>query len=103
MVNDESDGFTLATAYGATDVGKKRETNQDQFLIAQLNKSMLVSSTSLPLDTQSRLFGGEQGQLLLVADGMGGHAAGEKASSIAVEALISRLLNSVHWFFPGGP
>ena len=99
MVNDESDGFTLATAYGATDVGKKRETNQDQFLIAQLNKSMLVSSTSLPLDTQSRLFGGEQGQLLLVADGMGGHAAGEKASSIAVEALISRLLNSVHWFF----
>ena len=82
-----------------TDVGRKRSTNQDQFLIAQLNKSMLVSSTSLPMDTQSRLFGGEQGQLLLVADGMGGHAAGEKASSIAVDQLIRRLLNSVHWFF----
>ena len=105
VVSDNSDDihqsqdFTVQTTYGATDVGKRRKTNQDQFLIAHLNKSMLVSKTSLPLDTQSRLFGAEQGQLLLVADGMGGHAAGEKASSIAVESLISRLLNSVHWFF----
>jgi protein phosphatase len=96
---DESGEFTVSTAHGATDVGRKRKTNQDQFLIAKLNKSMLVSSTSLPMDTQSRLFGGEQGQLLLVADGMGGHAAGEKASSIAVDQLVRRLLNSVHWFF----
>lgn len=99
MGSDQLDDFTLSTAYGRTDIGRKRQTNQDQFLIAQLNKSMLVSSTSLPLDTQSRLFGGEQGQLLLVADGMGGHAGGEKASALAVEHLIGRLLNSVHWFF----
>lgn len=97
-----SDNFGPAesrTAFGMTDIGRRRESNQDHFLIAQLNKSMLVTSTSLPLDEKSRLFGGIQGQLLVVADGMGGHAAGEKASSLAIDQLISRLLNSVHWFF----
>ncbi|MEX0824705.1 MAG: protein phosphatase 2C domain-containing protein [Pirellulaceae bacterium] len=85
--------------FGMTDIGRKRETNQDQFLIAELNKSMLVQATSLKLDDQSRLYGSAQGRLMLVADGMGGHAAGERASSIAVDYLIERLLNSVHWFF----
>ena len=97
-MSDQQD-FSVANAYGLTDVGRTREVNQDQFLIAELNKSMLVTSTSLPVGTESRLFGGQQGQLLLVADGMGGHAAGELASSIAIDHLIGRLLNSVHWFF----
>lgn len=88
-----------ARAYGMTDIGRKRSINQDQFLIAQLNKSMLVTSTSLPLNQESRLFGGVQGQLFLVADGMGGHAAGEKASSLAIDDLVTQLLNRVHWFF----
>ncbi len=90
-----ANGFT----FGASHIGRRRETNQDQFLIAELNKSMLVSSTSLPLDTHSRLFGRTQGQVLLVADGMGGHAAGERASSLAIDHLIRELLNSIHWFF----
>ena len=84
---------------GLTDVGLKRENNQDQFLIAQLNKSMLVGQTSLPIEHGRRLFGATQGQLLLVADGMGGHAAGEQASTMAIDFLVDRLLNHVHWFF----
>jgi len=85
-------------ACGLTDVGRKRQDNQDQFLIAELRKSMLVHSTSLPLGGDSQLFGGSRGQLLAVADGMGGHAAGRRASSVALEQLISQLLNQVHWF-----
>lgn len=91
--------FDHDTCCGVTDIGLKRESNQDQFLIAQLNKSMLVGATSLPIDQSRRLFGGTQGHLMLVADGMGGHAAGEQASTMAIDLLVDRLLNRVHWFF----
>ena len=74
--------------YGLTDVGKVRDVNEDQFLIAELSKSLLIHQTSLSHEDHSRLFGGSQGKLFLVADGMGGHAAGKQASSIAVAARI---------------
>ena len=83
---------------GRTDIGKKRENNQDQFLIADLNKSMLVQSTSLNLEAQSRLYGMSHGKLLMVADGIGGHQGGNRASFMAIDLIINQLLNSMHWF-----
>ncbi len=84
---------------GLTDIGRVRENNEDQFLIADLNRSMLVHQTSLSLDDHTRLFGGSQGALLLVADGMGGHAAGQQASALAVQSLEHYVLNTMPWFF----
>ena len=83
---------------GRTDTGKKRDSNQDQFLIADLNKSMLVQSTSLELEAQSRIYGMSHGKLMMVADGMGGHQGGNRASRMAIDLLINQLLNSMHWF-----
>jgi len=83
---------------GRTDIGKKRESNQDQFLIADLNKSMLVQATSLNLETKSRLYGMSHGKLFMVADGMGGHQGGNRAAVLAIDLLINQLLNSMHWF-----
>ena len=91
--------YSQSETFGMTDIGKRRKINQDQFLIAELSKSMLVSASSLQEIDTGRFFGGIQGQVLLVADGMGGHAAGEKASSLVMQHLIGRLLNSVHWFY----
>ena len=96
---DSFDPESDVCSCGATHRGRVRENNQDQFLIAQLNKSMRISATSMPLG--DRLYGGVRGEVLLVADGMGGHAAGEKASHLAIEHFVRRLLSSIHWHFHG--
>jgi len=85
--------------HGLSDVGRKRRVNEDQFLVADLSKSMLIHQTSLSHEDHSRLFSGSQGKLFLVADGMGGESAGEVASALAVETVTRYLLNTMPWFF----
>ncbi len=83
--------------YGLTDIGLRRESNQDSFLVGSLSKSMWVGTTSLSLEPGSRLYGDVYGWLMMVADGMGGHAGGERASSLAIQYLAQRLLTNIHW------
>jgi len=84
--------------FGLSDIGRVRETNEDQFLIADLTKSMVVHHTTLPVKDESRLFSGAQGQVLLVADGIGGHAAGEVASQLSVDTIAQHILHTMPWF-----
>jgi serine/threonine protein phosphatase PrpC len=89
---------TLAVkAFGITDKGRVRPSNEDQFLCAELTKAMRVWQTSLP--EPKAQFGEERGHLFLVADGMGGHRAGEQASALAVVAIEQFTLNTFRWFF----
>jgi len=83
-------------AFGITDIGKVRATNEGQFLIAELTKAMRVWQTSLPEPKVQ--VGEERAHLFLVADGMGGHRAGERASALAVVAIEQFTLNSFKWF-----
>ena len=84
-------------AFGITDRGKVRVSNEDQFLVAQLSKAMRVWQTSLP---EPKLqIGDDRAHLFLVADGMGGAQAGERASALAVAAIEQFMLNSFKWFF----
>src|SRR5829696_4719711 len=83
-------------AFGVTDKGKVRTTNEDQFLIAELTKAMRVWQTSLPEPKVQ--VGEERVHLFIVADGMGGHQAGERASPLAVAAIEQFTLNTFKWF-----
>ena len=88
-------------AFGLSHIGCVRKTNEDQFLVADLAKTMRIRYTSLPEPKVQ--FGDERAHIFLVADGMGGHAAGEYASAMAVTAIEQFTLNSFKWFFhPGG-
>jgi PPM family protein phosphatase len=85
-----------ARSFGITDQGKVRPANEDQFLIAELTKTMTIAHTSLRGPSAVR--GDERGQLFLVADGMGGHAAGERASALAVAVIEQFTVNTFKWF-----
>ncbi len=82
-------------SFGATDQGRVRTSNEDQFLTATLMRALWVEQSSIP---QSEMqYGDERGHVFIVADGMGGAQAGEKASALAVGAIEQLLLNALRW------
>lgn len=83
--------------FGRTDVGLVRDSNQDQFLIADLRKSIVIHHSSLGYDKQTQFSGASRAKLFIVADGMGGYEGGERASWMAVEGVIQYMLTNLHW------
>src|SRR5690349_7003523 len=69
-------------AAGSTNVGRERPLNEDAYLIATLQRSMIVHDAS-PAAARGWVAGASAGTLLVVADGMGGQGGGEVASRVA--------------------
>jgi len=85
--------------FGMTHPGRKRSENQDQFLVADLRKTVQLRQTSLGTEECDWLKSELEGYLLMVADGVAGHAGGEAASTLAVKSVVDYLLEAVPWFF----
>jgi serine/threonine protein phosphatase PrpC len=84
-MTDHQHTITIRAA-GATDVGRRREKNEDAFIVADLTARVHAEPGAA---VEYAL--GPQGVLLAVSDGMGGARAGEVASALVVDAVRDAL------------
>lgn len=85
MAQDAPSSSVTAHAVGLTDVGRVREHNEDSFLLVDPRSGTpLGNSESIRCEIGAAM-------ILAVADGMGGAAAGEVASRMAVERFAAAL------------
>src|SRR4051812_5423757 len=85
--------------FGLTHPGRVREENQDHFLLCTVHPQVVLHGTSLPNPEGLQLRGQRLATIMLVADGVGGSAAGSRASQLATEAVtryVSSTLRSYH-------
>lgn len=74
------------SVFGKTDVGRTRDHNEDTFLVADLS----TKKASLLPEVREHTVG-PRGSFFMVADGMGGAAAGEVASAMAADLIYQHL------------
>jgi protein phosphatase len=79
-------GEIVVHVFGRTDVGRTREHNEDSFIVADLTTMNATLQPEVRIHTP-----GPRGSLFMVADGMGGAAAGEIASAMATEVVLHEL------------
>ncbi len=84
------DGDIVVHVFGRTDVGRMREHNEDTFLVADLS-----NEAAAPREKVNTHLLSDVGSLFMVADGLGGAAAGEIASQMAVETVFAEMRR--HW------
>ncbi|MDZ7276633.1 MAG: protein phosphatase 2C domain-containing protein [candidate division KSB1 bacterium] len=74
--------------YGTSATGKVRTVNEDRFLLAGIHENLGGVTLHLPAGAELVR---HPGLLVAVADGMGGHAAGELASRIVLQTLAEQV------------
>ncbi|HVR76068.1 MAG TPA: protein phosphatase 2C domain-containing protein [Planctomycetota bacterium] len=81
-----------AQSFGMTHRGRVRPTNEDHFLVATLLRELTIDQSSLDIDKPCKE---AVGRIFVVADGVGGGKAGERASSLAVTCMEEFLCSSI--------
>ena len=85
----------------ASHAGKVRPVNEDHFLVGRFDRSMETLLTNLPPGSVPQR-AGETGYCMIVADGVGGAAAGEVASRAAIAGLVDLALQTPDWIMRAG-
>jgi serine/threonine protein phosphatase PrpC len=88
-------GFDFAAV---SDTGKVRVKNEDHYLVSKVSRNHQVLATNVTdnhLPTQYE----DDGYSMFIADGMGGMAAGEVASRLAIMTALKLVNHSPKWGF----
>ena len=86
-------------AHGVTHPGKVRRDNQDHYVLCSLRRQVVVRGSSIP---QAEGLIGEterMASLAMVADGVGGAAAGETASRTALTGIARYVTRSLRCYY----
>jgi protein phosphatase len=92
---------TLVDLAALTDPGRVRPNNEDVYLTLRGSRALELLGTNLPaghVPPRSE----ESAYAMLVADGMGGAAAGEVASRLVATTLVQLVLETPDWIMKTG-
>ena len=82
--------------FGLTLKHPRFRRNADRFVIADMRPALCIhDSSEYASAKRAHFFGASQGQLLLVADGVGDRKSAARASSLVIDTFNKHLLNSL--------
>src|SRR6185436_1329591 len=79
-----------------SDPGKVRERNEDAYAVCRMGRFLERVTSSLPAEDLPERHEAV-GHVMIVADGLGGHEAGEVASHTAISKVLEAVLSEQHW------
>jgi protein phosphatase len=86
----------------ASHQGHIRPRNEDHYLVARFGRFLEPLLTSIPAERAPATFQ-EEGLGMVVADGMGGAAAGDVASEFAIRTLLDLVCAMPEWIMGNSP
>lgn len=89
-------GTSRLDFFAQTHPGRVRLTNEDHYFAARLSRTLETLDTSLPTGDVPKV-AEIDAYIFAVADGVGGHVAGERASRLVIIEGVQSVLSSAYW------